>query len=128
MNEAGFDKKFIATQREKLLKLKTKLMNNLKEKVKEEITDSDKSMTEEGEIAQSLTTQTLALRMHDVTLQKIRDIDIALQKIVSGEYGICEDTGEPIERKRLERAPWARLSIAAAEEHERENRKFHRVG
>ncbi len=128
MNEAGFDKNFVNGQKEKLLKLKTKLMNDLKEKVKEEITETDKSITEEGELAQSLTTQNVALRMHDATLAKIREIEVALQKIVNGTYGVCEETGDPIEKKRLERAPWARLSIAAAEEYERENRKYHRVG
>ena len=29
----------------------------------------------------------------------------------SGEYGLCEGTGEPIPRARLELRPWARYSV-----------------
>lgn len=43
----------------------------------------------------------------------------ALEKIDSETYGVCERTGEPISRKRLEAIPWARYSIEAAEEMER---------
>lgn len=128
MNEAGLTKKFVDEQREKLLKLKTTLMNEMKAKVKEEITDTEKDISEEGELAQTLTNQNVALRVHEQTLRKLREIDLALQKIEMGTYGVCEETGDPIEMKRLKRTPWARLSIAAAEELERESNKYHRVG
>lgn len=49
-------------------------------------------------------------------------IDEALARIESGTYGICLHTGEPIEPKRLEAVPWARLCIKAQELEERRNR------
>ncbi len=127
MSQTKLKKEFVDAQRMKLLKLKTQLMNDIREKVKIEITDSEKDLSEEGEIAQTLTNQDLALRVHEVTLRKLREIELALQKIEMGSYGVCEETGDPIEMKRLERTPWARLCIAAAEEMERENSKYHRV-
>jgi DnaK suppressor protein len=42
-------------------------------------------------------------------------IDEALARIEDGTYGSCLHTGEPIEPKRLEAVPWARLCIKAQE-------------
>jgi len=44
----------------------------------------------------------------------LRDIDLALRKIQDGTYGICEGTGEPISRSRLEAVPHARYCIEYA--------------
>ena len=44
----------------------------------------------------------------------LRDIDRALAKIKDGTYGVCEGTGEPIERARLEARPEARYCIEYA--------------
>jgi DnaK suppressor protein len=41
-----------------------------------------------------------------------------LRRIETGEYGYCEETGEPISLKRLEARPIATLSIEAQERHE----------
>ncbi|MEM6539256.1 MAG: TraR/DksA C4-type zinc finger protein, partial [Pseudomonadota bacterium] len=38
------------------------------------------------------------------------------------EYGYCEDTGEPINLRRLEARPIATLSLEAQERHERSER------
>jgi RNA polymerase-binding protein DksA len=44
----------------------------------------------------------------------LRDIDDALAKIENGGYGICEGTGEPITRARLDAKPEARYCIEYA--------------
>jgi DnaK suppressor protein len=44
----------------------------------------------------------------------LRDIDDALVKIDDGTYGVCEGTGDPIDRSRLEAKPEARYSIEYA--------------
>lgn len=49
----------------------------------------------------------------------LREIDAALQRIEDGTYGICEKTGKPIAKARLEAIPTARLCIEAQEEEER---------
>jgi len=36
------------------------------------------------------------------------DVQNALQKIEEGTYGLCEGTGRPIEKKRLQALPYAR--------------------
>lgn len=48
--------------------------------------------------------------------QLISQIVRALAKMQSGEYGICEQTGDTIEWERLNSIPWTHLSIEGAEE------------
>jgi DnaK suppressor protein len=48
----------------------------------------------------------------------LADIDRALKKVYSGEYGKCENCGEEISEKRLEAIPWAKLCIQCKREEE----------
>jgi DnaK suppressor protein len=68
------------------------------------------------------TDRALELRTRDRARKLISKIDQALQRIESGSYGFCEDTGEPIGLRRLEARPIATLSIEAQERHERMER------
>jgi len=45
--------------------------------------------------------------------EKLDQITIALDRIETGNYGICIDTGEPIQKERLEAIPYAIRSVAA---------------
>lgn len=51
--------------------------------------------------------------------QMLHEIDEALVRIDAGTYGVCMDSGVPIDRKRLEAKPWAKLSIDAARRREK---------
>jgi RNA polymerase-binding protein DksA len=41
----------------------------------------------------------------------LKEINHALAKVQDGSYGLCEGTGQPISKVRLEAQPWARYSI-----------------
>lgn len=110
-------KDFIQKQKIKLLELKEKIINH--SNVIDEIKVDPDQVSEECEFAQFNTSQQLTLGIREKELIKLRDIDLALLKIDKGEYGICEETDEPISLRRLEKIPWAKLSIEAAEELER---------
>ncbi len=47
-------------------------------------------------------------------------IDEALEKIKQGTYGICEHTGKPIPKERLIAKPFAKYSLEARRELERQ--------
>ena len=49
----------------------------------------------------------------------LHEINVALAKIQDGSYGICEGTGKPIAKPRLEAQPWAKYSIEHARQLER---------
>ncbi|HOW67289.1 MAG TPA: TraR/DksA C4-type zinc finger protein [Verrucomicrobiota bacterium] len=50
----------------------------------------------------------------------IYEIDEALKRIQKGTYGICELTGKPIPKARLEAIPWTRFTVEAQAQLERE--------
>ena len=75
--------------------------------------------------ASSETERSLELRTRDRQRKLISKIDAALRRLDDGEYGYCEETGEPIGLKRLEARPIATLSLEAQEAHERRE-KVHR--
>jgi len=51
---------------------------------------------------------------------ELQEIDQALHRIKQDTFGICEETGAPIEEKRLNAIPWTRLSLEGAEIREME--------
>lgn len=68
------------------------------------------------------TDMALEMRSRDRLRKLVSKIDEALERIQRGEYGYCEETGEPIGIKRLEARPVATLSVEAQERHERMER------
>jgi RNA polymerase-binding protein DksA len=63
--------------------------------------------------------QEFTLGLVEKDRQLLREINIALAKILNGSYGICEGTGKPISKPRLEAQPWAKHSIEYARELEK---------
>jgi RNA polymerase-binding protein DksA len=57
----------------------------------------------------------------------LREINQALAKIQDGTYGLCEGTGKPISKARLEAQPWAKFSIEHARMMERTGMGIRRV-
>src|SRR5690349_4448821 len=51
-----------------------------------------------------------ALSMLTSDQNALYEIEQALRRIENGTYGICELTGRPIQRGRLEAIPWTRFS------------------
>lgn len=64
------------------------------------------------------------LRTRDRERKLINKIEAALRRIKEGNYGYCEETGEPIGIKRLEARPVATLSLEAQEIHEKKEKKI----
>ncbi len=74
--------------------------------------------------ASAETDRAVELRTRDRERKLVQKIDEALERIEQGEYGYCEDTGEPIGLRRLEARPIATLSLEAQEHHERMERVY----
>jgi len=58
--------------------------------------------------------QEFALGLMDSERKLLQEIDDALQRIEDRKYGICEGTGKPIPKARLEAKPWARYCVEHA--------------
>ncbi|TVQ62367.1 MAG: hypothetical protein EA378_05475 [Phycisphaerales bacterium] len=63
--------------------------------------------------------QTLSLDLAAADRRLLKEIDDAIGRIEAGTFGICERTGKPIGKARLNELPWARYSIEAARDLER---------
>ncbi len=64
-----------------------------------------------GEISRELDAR-ISMRQH----RQLKEIEDALERIKLGEYGTCEDCGEPIPEQRLRLFPAARLCVRCQEE------------
>src|SRR5690606_8448403 len=114
-----FDSKFLDNQKKKLIEHKNQILNTMRNTPVEDLQISPEDSVEDGDLAQVVASQNVSFGLREREIKRLREIDVALRKIEEGTYGYCEMTDEPIERKRLEKMPWARLSLEAAEEVER---------
>lgn len=67
---------------------------------------------EGGEGGTSNVDRELDLVLSAQALAAVNEIDFALEKIVAGTYGLCEQCGQPIPEARLEALPHAALCVA----------------
>ncbi|TMU18141.1 RNA polymerase-binding protein DksA [Halomonas sp. ATBC28] len=69
----------------------------------------------------------LALRQADRESRLLNNIESALKRIESGEYGYCEETGDPIGLPRLMFRPTAKLCIEAKERQEQQEHHYRKA-
>ena len=55
------------------------------------------------------------LRINSLDYGQLRLVEEALDRLDSGEYGVCLACEQPIPAKRLEALPWARYCVACQE-------------
>jgi len=67
-----------------------------------------------ADIGSDVYEQDFMLGMAEGERRLIREIDLALQRIQDGTYGVCQMTGKPIPKARLNAKPWAKYTIEAA--------------
>lgn len=109
-----------------------KILEERREKVKKMVDEtrergigfSREDLPDEVDLATTESDQSMSLRLRDRERTLLRKIDKALEKIDSGDYGLCEDCDELIEIKRLEARPVTDLCIKCKEEQERVERSY----
>lgn len=81
---------------------------------------------DEGDQTMRILAESEFLNNQERLRRQLVEIEMALARIQSGSYGICEETEEFIEVERLLAIPWTRLSIEGAEMREALNKRYHR--
>lgn len=107
--------------RKKLINWKDDILKESKGTL-DNLQEDDKNLPDIADRASSETEKALELRTRDRQRKVISKIDAALRRIETGEYGYCEETGEPISLRRLDARPIATMSLEAQERHERSER------
>lgn len=115
-NQLEYFKQKLLTWREELITESQETINNLKEENWQEPDLSDRASLE--------TEAGVELRTRNRYLKLIGKIDSALRRIEEGNYGYCEETGDPIGIKRLEARPIATMTIEAQERHEKMEKQY----
>lgn len=77
-----------------------------------------------GDMSQAIEERHTATVKKDKYERQLREIEAALKRLEGDDYGICEETGEEIEEKRLLAVPWTRFSVEGAEIRERASRQY----
>lgn len=114
--------------KQKLLKLKMQILNSGVLSKREDLEISSDDLPDEADIAQNVIAQEVTFNIRAREINKLRQIEFALQRVEEGTYGHCEDCEEPISEKRLENQPWTEFCITHAEERERTNQHYKKVG
>ena len=70
------------------------------------------------EVTSSITTAAAATEMN-IASDTLAAVRAALQRIDSGEFGVCFDCGRPIEQKRLDAVPWTPYCLEDQEKHDK---------
>ena len=123
------NKRDLAQFRELLLELQRKLADNIGHLRN----DALKSAGETVDYLSDVPAEHLADRASDNFVRDLMigvledsdaelcDVNLALEKIEAGAYGLCENCSHKIARKRLRALPFARLCIACKQEEEQLN-------
>ena len=109
--------------RQKLLSWRKSLMDESRETL-DHLHEENWHQADIADRASLETEAGVELRTRNRYLKLISKIDAAIGRIEDGEYGFCEESGEPIGLKRLEARPVATLSIEAQERHEKNEKQY----
>jgi DnaK suppressor protein len=69
----------------------------------------------EDDQAQFLSDESVSLHLNTLDYAQLRLIEEALDRLDSGDYGICLSCDEPIPPKRLQAISWARYCVRCQE-------------
>ena len=64
-----------------------------------------------GDMSSAAYSRDVLFNVSETHRKKIQDIDVALEQIEKGEYGICMECGEEISPRRMEVRPFSRYCI-----------------
>jgi DnaK suppressor protein len=118
-NQAGFMSKELEHFRDLLLEKRREIVGDMSSMEREALRSATGSNLSNlpvhmADMGTDNYEQEFTLGLVEKDRQLLRDINRALAKIQDGSYGICEGTGKPIGKPRLEAQPWAKYSIEYA--------------
>ncbi len=117
-NQAGLSAKELDVFRDLLLQKRRELVGDMYSMEREALQRNGENLSNlplhMADMGTDNYEQEFTLGLMEKDRQLLREINVALAKILDGRYGICEGTGKPISKARLEVQPWAKYSIEHA--------------
>jgi DnaK suppressor protein len=121
---AHIESKLLLECKKRLLAAKMDILNRVKD-TRRDLHFEDKG-GDEGDQTVRVLAEAETLTLHERLRSQLLEIELALSRMESGAYGICEETEEMIENERLLAIPWTRLSIEGAEIRESLKKRYAR--
>jgi DnaK suppressor protein len=116
--KANLDAKQLAALKQQLLDARAELTSRRTSELQTR-TNLVAEVEDEGDAAARANTEDTLGILNAGEYDRLAEIDRALEKFEKGEYGLDEDTDEPIGFGRLSIIPWARYTAENQERHER---------
>src|ERR1700688_1504805 len=115
-------KKFMADQRQHLLDMKAKLLDEIESELRAERESNKDEGMDTYDLASEERDREISFILSDRERVKIKQIDDALARLEDGSYGVCESCRLEIGEERLEAMPFTRLCRDCQQDQEREAR------
>ena len=71
--------------------------------------------SDEGDLSQQHHEEWIFLNRNTIDMRHLREINDALHRMDTEQYGICLECEEPISQKRLDAVPWAKYCVTCQE-------------
>jgi RNA polymerase-binding transcription factor DksA len=119
---------FIRQQKEKLLQLRDAMVDSMagvaQDTLRSRAEGSEASAfgMHQADAGSDAYDRDFALSLLSQEQDALYEIDQALKRIELGTYGICEMSGKPIPRARLEAIPFARFTVECQSQLEKQNK------
>jgi len=97
--------------KEELLSLKEQLLSLVQKTTRDEKEYPSSEVGDTIDLAADSSARELLFELNHNERKRLEDIDNALKKIEQGVFGICENCGDNISKKRLEAVPYAHFCI-----------------
>ncbi len=105
--------------REKLTEWRDDLLRESEDTIQNTLQSTELQKPDLADRASAETDHALELRTRDRERKLLKKINKTIRNMDDGEYGYCEETGEPISIARLKARPNATMTLEAQELHER---------
>ena len=76
---------------------------------------TDREPDDEAALASESVTKDMAVATLERERRMLAEVEMALDRMKRGDYGVCESCGTPIPDARLQALPWARICVPCAE-------------
>lgn len=110
---------FIAQMHDALLRRRRQLANVVRSN-QDQLAESQRNYADIGDRASEGAEDELAGSLLSIESDQMDEIELALQRLDAGTYGMCADCGKPIPRKRLEFLPFAKRCLVCEGQKEKQ--------
>lgn len=99
-------------------------MSNAQRTLTDSMVLDPNDLPDEMDLASSEQLQSFEFRLRGREKSHLAKLELALKKLEDGEFGVCLDCEEPINKKRLEARPETQLCIQCKENQERDEKAY----